>query len=114
MVKKKNQNKKMPSAPKKPLTITKNKPLLMFGLAGLILVLFLVIFASYRQAQAGKAIYLSEAPYPFGRIDLSTEEFVVLRTLPAVSREINISAGLNPYDDILYNYTVNSNTLGKI
>ncbi|HLC88603.1 MAG TPA: hypothetical protein VJG49_01070 [Candidatus Nanoarchaeia archaeon] len=107
MVKKKNQNKKMPSAPKKPLTITKNKPLLMFGLAGLILVLFLVIFASYRQAQAGKAIYLSEAHYPFGRIDLSTEEFVVLRTLPAVSREINISAGLNPYDDILYNYTVN-------
>jgi len=104
---KKHKNKKMPTVPKKPLTVTRNKPLLMFGLAALVLVLFLAIFASYRQTQAGKAIYLEEPYYLPGQIDLSTEEYVVLRTLPAISRVINISAGLNPYDNILYNYTFN-------
>ena len=101
-------NKKSPLVPEKPLNLTKNKPLLMFGLAALIFVLFLAIFASYRQAQAGKAIELSALPpYIFGPVDLSTEEFVVLRALPTVSGEINISAGWNPYDNILYNYIVN-------
>ncbi|MDP3640351.1 MAG: hypothetical protein Q8R53_04075 [Nanoarchaeota archaeon] len=63
------------------------------------------IYSNY-QARVGKAVFIGEAPWISGTIDLTAEETVTFRVLPdEEGRGITIRTGTSPYDAAPQNYT---------
>ncbi len=63
------------------------------------------IYSNY-QARVGKAVFIGEAPWVSGTIDLTAEETVTFRVLPdEEGREITIKTGTSPYDAAPAEYT---------
>lgn len=92
-------------APQMPdFSLKQLKPWLIVSITIIVIALIMMLFNS-GEVKSGQAIMINDAPILVEPVDLTIHHTMTIVALPEESRTINISAGLDPYDQSPKNYT---------